>query len=126
MERANSEHAITHQLTHQYDAAAQLTQQTFNQLVATTAPIASNGDHAAHASLDQRDQQRQREETDRQKQGASSTKIQDQSGREPNAQEVAKTQDITAPTPGGSMTELGGNAAELGGSIEDIAAVLAL
>jgi hypothetical protein len=126
MERANSEHAITHQLTHQHDAAAQLTQQTFNQLVATTAPIASNGDHAAHASFDQRDQQRQREETDRQKQGASPTKIQDQSGREPNAQEVAKTQDITAPTPGGSMTELGGNAAELGGSMEDIAAVLAL
>ena len=127
MERANSEHAITHQLTHQHDAAAQLTEQTFNQLVATTAPIASNGDHAAHASFDQRDQQRQREETDRQKQGASPTKIQDQSGREPNAQEVAKAQDITAPTSGGSMTELGGNAAELGGSIEDIAAaVLAL
>ncbi len=126
MERANSEHAITHQLTHQHDAAAQLTQQSFNQLVATTAPIASNGDHAAHASFDQRDQQRQREETDRQKQDASPTKIQDQSGGEPNAQEVAKAQDITAPTPGGSMTELGGNAAELGGSIEDIAAVLAL
>lgn len=126
MERANSEHAITHQLTHQHDAATQLTEQTFNQLVATTAPIGSNGDHAAHASFDQRDQQRQREETDRQKQGASPTKIQDQSGREPNAQEVAKAQDIAAPTPGGSMTELGGNAAELGGSIEDIAAVLAL
>jgi len=43
------------------------------------------------------DQQRQREETDIQKQGASPTKIQDQSGREPNAQEVAKAQDITAP-----------------------------
>ncbi len=127
MERANSEHAIAHQLTHQHDAAAQLTEQTFNQLVATTAPVASNGDHAAHASFDQRDQQRQREETDRQKQVASPTKIQDQSGREPNAQEVAKAQDITAPTSGGSMTELGGNAAELGGSIEDIAAaVLAL
>ena len=126
MERANSEHALTHQLTHQHDVAARLTEQTFNQLVATTAPIASNGDHAAHASVDQRDQQRQREETDRQKQGASPTRIQDQSGREPNAQEVAKAQDITRPTPGGSMTELGGNAAELGGSIEDIAAVLAL
>ena len=127
MERANSEHAITHQLTHQHNASAKLTEQTFNQLVATTPPIASNGDHAAHASFDQRDQQRQREETDRQKQGASPTKIQDQSGREPNAQEVAKAQDITAPTSGASMTELGGNAAELGGSIEDIAAaVLAL
>jgi len=127
MERANSEHAITHQLTRQHDVAAQLTEQTFNQLVATSAPICSNGDHAAHASFDQRDQQRLREETDRQKQGASPTKIQDQSGREPNAQEVAKAQDITAPSPGGSMTELGGNAAELGGSIEDIAAaVLAL
>jgi hypothetical protein len=126
MERANSEHAITHQLTHQHNAAAPLTEQTFNQLAATTAPIASNGDHAAHASFDQRDQQRQREETDRQKQGASPTKIHDHSGREPNAQEVAKAQDIIAPTPGGSMTELGGNAAELGGSIEDIAAVLAL
>ena len=96
-------------------------------MVATTAPIASNGDHAAHASFDQRDQQRQREETDRQKQGASpTTKLPDQSGREPSAQDFAEDQDIAAPTSGGSMTELGGNAAELGGSIEDIAAVLAL
>ncbi len=124
IERANSEHALTHQLTHQYEVTSYLNEQTYNQLV-VAAPTGSN-DHAAHASFDLTEQQRRREETDRQKQTISTNKLPDQSGRQPSASEVAKTQDIPPPTTSTSLTQVGSNAAQLGGSVEDLAAVLAL
>jgi hypothetical protein len=124
IERANSEHALTHQLTHQYEVSSHLNEQTYNQLVVAS-PTGSN-DHAAHASFDPIDQQRRREETDRNKQTISTNKLPDQSGRQPSATDVAKIQDIAPPTTSTSLTQVGTNAAQLGGSVEDLAAVLAL
>ena len=88
------------------------------------APTGSH-DHAAHASLDQSEQERRRDQLDRQKQTNISTKLTDQSGRQPSANDVAKTQEIAQSTNAGGAS-LGTNAAELGGSVEDLAAVLAL
>ena len=123
IERANSEHALNHQLTHQYEVTSHLTQQTCNELV-VAAPTGSH-DHAAHASLDQSEQERRRDQLERQKQPNISTKLTDQSGRQPSANDVAKTQEIAQSTNAGGAS-LGTNAAELGGSVEDLAAVLAL
>ncbi len=123
IERANSEHALNHQLTHQYEVTSHLNQQTYNELV-VAAPTGSH-DHAAHASLDQSEQERRRDQLDRQKQTNISTKLTDQSGRQPSANDVAKTQEIAQSTNAGGAS-LGTNAAELGGSVEDLAAVLVL
>ena len=123
IERANSEHALTHQLTHQYETTSHLNQQTYNELV-VAAPTGSH-DHAAHASFDQSEQERRREQLDRQKQTNISTNKLDQSGRQPSATEVTKTQEI-AQTSATAGPSLGTNATELGGSVEDLAAVLAL
>ncbi|MCA1579149.1 MAG: DUF4326 domain-containing protein [Acidobacteria bacterium] len=123
IERANSEHALNHQLTHQYEVTSHLNQQTCNELV-VAAPTGSH-DHAAHASLDQSEQERRRDQLERQKQPNISTKLTDQSGRQPSANDVAKTQEIAQSTSAGGAS-LGTNAAELGGSVEDLAAVLVL
>lgn len=125
IERANSEHALTHQLVHQSDATSHLTQQAYNQLV-VAAPTGSN-DHAALASFDQGDQHERRQELDRQKQtNIPSNRLPDESGRQPSVSNVAKTRDISPPTPDGSLAQIGTNAAELGGSAEELAAVLVL
>jgi len=125
IERANSEHVLTHQLTHQSDATSHLSQQTYNQLV-VAAPNGSN-DHAALASFDQGDQHQRRQELDRQKQtNIPANRLPDESGRQPSVSDVAKTRDISPPTPGGSLAQIGTNAAELGGSAEELAAVLVL
>ncbi len=120
IERANSEHALDHQLTHQYEITSHLNQQTYNELV-VAAPIGSH-DHTAHASFDQSEHDRRRDQL--QKQTNISTKL-DQSGRQPSANDVAKAQEIAQSTTAGSPA-LGTNAAELGGSVEDLAAVLVL
>ena len=100
IERANSEHALNHQLTHQYEVTSHLNQQTYNELV-VAAPTGSH-DHAAHASFDQSEQERRRDQLDRQKQTNISTKLTDQSGRQPSANDVAKTQEIAQSTTAGS------------------------
>jgi hypothetical protein len=123
IERANSEHALSHQLTHQYETTSHLNQQTYNELV-VAAPTGSH-DHAAHASFDQTEAERRREQLDRQKQTNISTNKLDQSGRQPSASDVTKTQEI-AQTSATAGPSLGTNATELGGSVEDLAAVLAL
>lgn len=123
IERANSEHALSHQLTHQYETTSHLNQQTYNELV-VAAPTGSH-DHAAHASFDQTEAERRREQLDRQKQTNISTNKLDQSGRQPSASDVTKTQEI-AQTSATAGPSLGANATELGGSVEDLAAVLAL
>jgi len=46
-------------------------------------------------------------------------------GRQPSANDAAKTQEIAQSTTAGSPS-LGTNAAELGGNVEDLAAVLVL
>jgi hypothetical protein len=122
IERANSEHALTHQLTHQYETTSHLNQQTYNELV-VAAPTGSH-DHAAHASVDQTEAERRREQLDRQKQTNISTNKLDQSGRQPSASDVAKTQEIAQPSAAASPSL--GNPAELGGSAEELAAVLVL
>jgi hypothetical protein len=119
IERANSEHALDHQLTHQYEVTSHLNQQTYNELV-VAAPIGSH-DHTAHASFDQSEHDRRRDQL--QKQTNTPTKL-DQSGRQ-SANDVAKTQEIAQSATAGSPA-LGANPAELGGSVEDLAAVLAL
>jgi hypothetical protein len=120
IERANSEHALDHQLIHQYEVTSHLNQQTYNELV-VAAPIGSH-DHTAHASFDQSEHDRRRDQL--QKQTNISTKL-DQSGRHPSSNYVAKTKEIAQSTTAGSPA-LGTNAAELGGSVEDLAAVLVL
>ena len=125
IERANSDHILTHQLTHQTDATSHLNQQTQNQLV-VVAPTGSH-DHAALASFDQDDQYQRHQEVDRQKQtNIPANKLPDQSGRQASVSDVAKTHDISPPTTGGSLSQVGTNAAELGGSAEELAALLVL
>ena len=125
IERANSQHALTHQLTHQSGPTSQLNQQAYNQLV-VAAPTGSN-DLATHASFEDRDQYQRRQELDRQKQTTIPTnKLPDQSGRQPSVSDVAKTRDVAPPTTGGNLAQIGTNAAELGGSAEELAAVLVL
>ena len=123
IERTNSEHILLHQLAYQ-PAATELAAQNHNQLVAA-APTSSH-DHVAHASLDQQDSRRQREDSERQKQHPASTKIPEQSGRQPTAQELAKTQEIAQPTATNSIAGPASQVAELGGGVEDLAVVLAL
>ena len=126
IERANSEHILTHQLIHQSDATSHLNEQTHNQLV-VAAPTGSNDHAALGSSFDQGDQYQRRQELDRQKQtNIPANKLPDQSGRQPSASDVAKTHDISPPTSGGSLAQIGTNAAELGGSAEELAAVLVL
>ena len=125
IERANSDHVLTHQLTHQTDATSHLNQQTQSQLV-VVAPTGSH-DHAVLASFDHDDQYQRRQEVDRQKQtNIPANRIPDQSGRQASVSDVAKTHDISPPTTGGSLSQVGTNAAELGGSAEELAALLVL
>lgn len=123
IERTNSEHVLLHQIAYQ-PATTQLTTQNHNQLV-VAAPTSPH-DHVAHASLDHQDYRRQREESDRQKQHPASTKIPDQSGRQPTAQELAKAQEIAQPSAPNSVAGPASKVAELGGGVEDLAVVLAL
>lgn len=122
IERTNSEHILVHQLA--YQPTTELATQNHNQLM-VAAPTSSH-DHVAHASLDQQDSRRQREDSERQKQHPASTKIPDQSGRQPTAQELAKTQEIAQPTGTNSIAGPASQVAELGGGVEDLAVVLAL
>lgn len=123
IERTNSEHVLLHQIAYQ-PATTQLATQTHNQLV-VAAPTGSH-DHVAHASLDQQDYRRQREDSERQKQHPTSTRLPDQSGRQSTAQEVAKPPEIAQPTATNSVAGPASKVAELGGGVEDLAVVLAL
>ncbi|HJP90898.1 MAG TPA: DUF4326 domain-containing protein [Pyrinomonadaceae bacterium] len=124
IERTNSEHVLLHQHTAFQPATTQLTSQDYNQLV-VLAPTSTH-DHVAHASLDQQDYRRQREDTERQKQTPGNPRMPNNSSRQPTAQEVVKPQEITQPAPTSSLTGPASNVAELGGGIEDLAAVIAL
>lgn len=123
IERTNSERILLHQLAYQ-PAATEIAAQNHNQLVAA-APTSSH-DHVAHASLDQHDLRRQRDDSERQKQHPASTKMPDHSGRQPTAPELAKTQEIAQPTASNSIAGPASQVAELGGGVEDLAVVLAL
>jgi hypothetical protein len=120
IERTNSEHVLLQHTTYQ-PTTTQLSNQNHNQLV-VLAPTSTH-DHVAHASLDQQDYRRQREDTERQKQNPGNPRMPDNSGRQPTAQELVKPQEITQPT---VATGPASKIAELGGGIEDLAAVIAL
>ncbi len=124
IERTNSEHVLLHQHTVFQPATTQLSTQDHNQLV-VLAPTSTH-DHVAHASLDQQDYRRQREDTERQKQTPGNPRMPNNSSRQPTAQEVVKPQEITQPTATSSLTGPASKVAELGGGIEDLAAVIAL
>ena len=131
LEHANTQLAITQQLTTQLETTAHLTQQN---ITAATVELSGNGDRST-ATFNQQDHEREREREQQGKQGPSSPdanrikdRIQEQSGREPTAQEVAKGPELTGPTSGPGAS-LGGNgaasgAAEIGPSIEEAAALL--
>jgi hypothetical protein len=123
IERTNSEHVLLHQHTAFQPATTQLTNQDHNQLV-VLAPTSTH-DHVAHASLDQQDYRRQREDSERQKQNPN-PRMPNNSSHQPTAQELVKPQEITQPTAPSSLTGPASNVAELGGGIEDLAAVIAL
>lgn len=124
IERTNSEHVLLHQHTAFQPATTQLTNQDHNQLV-VLAPTSTH-DHVAHASLDQRDYRRQREDSERQKQNPGNPRMPNNSSHQLTAQELVKPQEITQPTAPSSLTGPASNVAELGGGIEDLAAVIAL
>ncbi len=124
IERTNSEHVLLHQHTAFQPATTQLTNQDYNQLV-VLAPTSTH-DHVAHASLDQQDYRRQREDSERQKQNPGNPRMPNNSSRQPTAQEAVKPQEITQPSATSSLTAPASNVAELGGGIEDLAAVIAL
>ncbi len=121
LEHANTQLAITQQLTTQLETTTHLTEHRLAQ-VAATQQIGANGDHSTNATITQQDRDREREQQGKQGPNTQTTKIQDQSGREPTAQDVAKA---PAPelTPAGGP---GGAGAQIGPSIEEAAAVLLL
>jgi hypothetical protein len=123
IERTNSEHVLLHQHTAFQPATTQLTNQDHNQLV-VLAPTSTH-DHVAHASLDQQDYRRQREDSERQKQNPGNPRMPNNSSHQPTAPEPVKPQEIQ-PTAPSSLTGPASNVAELGGGIEDLAAVIAL
>jgi uncharacterized protein DUF4326 len=121
IERANADREIAHQFTHQRDTAT-LNQQSLNEIT-NIAPIVGVDNQAAHGSLDL--PERQRPETDRLKDGSSSNLLQDHSGKEPTAQEVSKTQDLTIqPSAQTNATAQERNTHTIGGSMEDAAHVM--
>ena len=129
LEHANTQLAITQQLTTQLETTAHLTEHTLAQTT-TTQQIGANGDHATVATFAQQDREREREREQQGKQGPATptTKIQDQLGREPTPQSVAKAPELS---PAGGPTAAigggpGGTGAGVGASIEDAAALLVL
>ena len=95
MERANTQLAVTQQLTHQIDTST-------NQLLTNNPQLAAGNNRTSPSSPDQRDQQRLGEEQNRQRQDLS-VPHQDLSGKQPTAQDVAKAPDITTELPGGGL-----------------------
>jgi len=127
LERANTQLAITQQLTTQLETTAHLTEHTLAQTT-TTQQIGANGDHVTVAAFAQQDREREREQQGKQGPSTPTTKIQDQLGREPTPQSVAKAPELS---PAGGPTAAigggpGGTGAGVGASIEDAAALLVL
>jgi hypothetical protein len=132
LEHANTQLAITQQLTTQLEATAHFTE---HNITAATMELSGNGDRSTNATFNQQDHEREREREQQGRQGPSTPDANrikdriDQSGREPTSQEVAKGPELTGPTsgPGGSVGgggATGGGAAEIGPSIEEAAALL--
>ena len=122
LEHANTQLAITQQLTTQLETTTHLTEHTRAQITATQ-EIGANGDHATNVTFIQqhRDREREREQQGRQGPSTPSTKIQDQSSREPNPQTVTKAPELS-PTSG--PTAAIGKGPEVGASIEEAAALV--
>ena len=133
LEHTNTQLTITQQLTTQLETAAHLTE---HNITTATLELSSNGDHSTNGNFNQQNNEREREREQQGRQGPSTPdanrikdRIQDESGRQQNAQEVAKAPEVTGPTsgPGGSVGGGGaasGGAAEIGPSIEEAAALL--
>jgi len=119
LEHANTQLAITRELTTQLETTTHLTAHTLAQVTATQ-QIGANGDHASNFSFTQQDRDREREREQQSKQGPSTptTKIQDQATRETSAKTNAPEL-----TPAGGPSAAG-NAAEIGPSIEEAAALV--
>lgn len=119
LEHANTQLAITQQLTTQLETTAHLTEQTLAQITATQ-KFGANGDHTTNF-FTQQDREREREQQGKQGPSTPTTKIQDQSTREPSAQSVTKAPELT---PASGPTAAIGNGPELGASIEEAAALV--
>lgn len=120
LERANTQLAISQQLTTQLERTAQLTNQNLAQTT-TTQQVGANGDHATNVAFIQQDHDREREREQQGRQTSTpSTKLQDQSTREPSTQGVAKAPELT---PAGGPTAIG-SGPEVGASLEEAAALV--
>ena len=119
LEHANTQLAITQQLTTQLETATHLTEHTLAQITATQ-QFGANGEHTTNF-FTQQDREREREQQSKQGPSTPTTKIQDQSSREPATQSVTKAPELS---PAGGPTGAIGNGPELGASIEEAAALV--
>jgi hypothetical protein len=134
LEHANSQLLITQQLTTQLETTAHLTE---HSITAATLELSATGDHSTTINFSQQERERDREREQQGRQGPSSPdankikdRLQDQTGREPTAQDVAKAPELTGPASGPDGSVGGGGAAsgaaEIGPGIEEAAALLLL
>lgn len=119
LEHANTQLAITQQLTTQLETTTHLTEQTLAQITATQ-QFGANGEHTTNF-FTQQDREREREQQSKQGPSTPTTKIQDQSSREPSTQSVTKAPELT---PAGGPTGAIANGPEVGASIEEAAALV--
>ena len=121
LEHANTQLAITQELTAQLETTTHLTDHALAQISATQ-QVGANGDHSSNVTFMRQDRDRDREREQQGKQPSSSTtKIQDQSSREPSPQSVTKAPELSPAT---SPTAAIGSGPEIGASIEEAAALV--
>ena len=121
LEHANTQFAITQELTAQLETTTHLTDHALAQISATQ-QVGANGEHAANVTFNRQNHDREREREQQGKQPSTpTTKIQDQASREPNPQSVTKAPELSPAT---SPTAAIGNGPEVGASIEEAAALV--
>lgn len=118
LEHANTQLAITQELTTQLETTTHLTDHALAQISAQQ--VGANGDHAANVTFMRQDREREREQQGKQP-STPTTKIQDQSSREPSPQSVTKAPELSPAT---SPTAAIGNGPEVGASLEEAAALV--
>lgn len=130
LEHANTQLTITQQLTAQLETTAHLTE---HSITAASLELSATGSQSTNTNFNQQEHDRDREREQQGRQGPSSTdaskikdRIQDQTGREPTAQDVAKAPELTGPASEVGAGGAAGGAAEIGPGIEEAAALLLL
>jgi hypothetical protein len=121
LEHANTQLAITQELTAQLETTTHLTDHVLARITATQ-QVGANGDHSSNVTCMRQDRDREREREQQGRQPSSpTTKIQDQSSREPSAQSAAKAPELSPAT---SPTAAIGNGPEIGAGLEEAAALV--